>query len=304
VSDLDPAEPPRGPVSRVAVVGLGKMGEPIAERVLEGGFPLSVFNRTRERCDQLGARGATVLGSAADALAQAEVCITMLTDDDALEAVAPDVLDGARAGTTLVDMSTVSVAVSERIADRAAEAGVEFLRSPVSGNPGVVRSGNLTLVVSGPEEAAKRLDPLLRAVGPKVFYVGEGERARVVKLVLQVLVGGITELLGEAVVLGESGGVDRARLVEVINASAVSSPLTGYKGEALLRDDYSATFTTAMMLKDVDLVLDLAGEKSLVLPFTRHLRQLLEQAVESGHADEDFLALYLQLRESLATGTR
>ena len=228
----------------------------------------------------------------------------MLTDDDALEAVATEVLDGARRGTTLVDMSTVSVAVSERIAERAAEIGVEYLRSPVSGNPGVVRGGNLTLVVSGSEDAVERLDPLLRAIGPKVFYVGEGERARVVKLVLQVLIGGITELLGEAVVLGEAGGVDRARLVEVINASAAGSPLTGYKGDALVRDDYSATFTTAMMLKDVDLVLDLAGESSLVLPFTRHLRQLLEQAVESGHSDEDFLALYLQLRESLATGTR
>src|SRR5262249_54288841 len=155
-------------------------------------------------------------------------------------------------------------AASARIAERADDAGVDYLRSPVSGNPGVVRSGTLTLVVSGPEDAAQRLDPLLRAIGPKVFYVGEGERARVVKLTLQVLVGGITELLGEALVLGEAGGVDRAKLLEVINASAVGSPLTGYKGEALQRDDYSATFTTALMLKDVDLVLDLAEERRLV----------------------------------------
>jgi 3-hydroxyisobutyrate dehydrogenase-like beta-hydroxyacid dehydrogenase len=293
-----------GSATRVAVVGLGKMGEPIAERILEAGYPLSVWNRTTSRVAPLVGRGATMLGSAGEALVQADVCVTMLADDDALEGVVPEVLARARRGTTLIDMSTVSVTASERVAERAAAAGVEFLRSPVSGNPTVVRGGTLTLVVSGPEATATRLDPLLRAIGPKVFYVGEGERARVVKLVLQVLVGGIAELLGEAVVLGEAGGVDRAKLVEVINASAVGSPLTTYKGEALLRDDYSATFTTAMMLKDVNLVLDLAGENSLVLPFTRHLRQLLEQAVENGHSDEDFLALYLQLRESLATGTR
>jgi 3-hydroxyisobutyrate dehydrogenase and related beta-hydroxyacid dehydrogenases len=124
-----------------------------------------------------------------------------------------------------------------------------------------------------------------------------------VKLALQVLVGGITELLGEAVVLGESGGVERGRLLEVINASAVGSPLTGYKGEALLRDDYSATFTTAMMLKDVDLVLDLAEERRLALPFTRHLRGLLEGAIEGGHGDEDFMALYLALREAAREST-
>jgi 3-hydroxyisobutyrate dehydrogenase-like beta-hydroxyacid dehydrogenase len=285
-------------VTRVAVVGLGKMGTPIAERVLDGGFPLSVWNRTPSRAEPLVESGATLLDSAANALQDADVCITMLTDDDALEAVAPEVLDGARAGTTLVDMSTVSVGASERIADRADEAGVSFIRSPVSGNPTVVRGGTLTLVVSGPEDVAQRVEPLLRAIGPKVFYVGEGERARVVKLVLQVLVGGITELLGEAVVLGESGGVDRAKLLEVINASAVGSPLTGYKGDALQRDDYSATFTTAMMLKDVDLVLELAEERRLVLPFTRHLRQLLEHTIERGHADDDFLALYLSLRET------
>jgi len=282
----------------VAVVGLGKMGVPIAERILEAGFPLAVWNRTPSRADPLVDRGATVLDSAADALRQADVCITMLTDDEALDAVAPDVVAGARPGTTLIDMSTVSVAASERVAERAEAADVVFLRSPVSGNPTVVRGGTLTLVVSGPQDAAERLEPLLRAIGPKVFYVGECERARVVKLVLQVLVGGIAELLGEALVLGESGGVDRAKLVEVINASAVASPLTGYKGDAVLRDDYSATFTTSMMLKDVDLVLDLAEEDHLVLPFTRHLRRLLEQTADAGHADEDFMALYLRLREA------
>jgi 3-hydroxyisobutyrate dehydrogenase-like beta-hydroxyacid dehydrogenase len=279
------------------------MGVPIAERVLDAGHPLVVWNRTRARAEPLESRGARVLDAPADALAQADVCITMLADDDALAAVAPEVLAGSRAGTTLVDMSTVSVTASEGVAERAAEAGVDFLRSPVSGNPTVVRGGTLTLVVSGPEEAARRLDALLRAIGPKVFYVGEGERARVVKLALQVLVGGITELLGEAVVLGESGGVERERLLEVINASAVGSPLTGYKGDALLRDDYSATFTTAMMLKDVDLVLDIAEERRLVLPFTRQLRLLLERTIDGGHADEDFMALYLALREAAREST-
>jgi 3-hydroxyisobutyrate dehydrogenase-like beta-hydroxyacid dehydrogenase len=280
------------------------MGLPIAERILDAGYPLAVFNRTRSRAQPLAERGASVLDSAANALASADVCVTMLADDAALDAVAPEVLDGARPGTTLVDMSTVSVAASERVAERAARAGVGYLRSPVSGNPTVVRGGTLTLVVSGPEELARQLDPLLRAIGPKVFWVGEDERARVVKLVLQVLVGGIVELLGEALVLGEAADVDRAQLLEVINASAVGSPLTGYKGEAVLRDDYSATFTTAMMLKDVGLVLDLAEEHKLVLPFARHLRQLLERTAEAGHADEDFMALYLQLRQALATGTR
>jgi 3-hydroxyisobutyrate dehydrogenase len=285
----------------VAVVGLGRMGLPIAERILDAGFPLSVYNRTAAKADALAARGAAVLGSPADALASADVCVTMLADDEALGEVATAILAGARSGTTLVDMSTVSVAASERVAERAAAAGVDYLRAPVSGNPFVVRAGNLTVIVSGSEDVARRHEPLLQAIGPKVFYVGEGEKARVVKLVLQILIAGTAELLAEGVVLGEAAGVERGILLEVAAASAVGSPFVKYKTEPLLRDDYSATFTTAMMLKDIDLVLDLAGESELALPLTRELRPLLDSLAESGYADKDFMALYLQLRKTGVT---
>lgn len=282
----------------VAVVGLGRMGLPIAERIIAGGFPLSVWNRTASKAEELVGRGATLLDSPAEALAAADVCVTMLADDEALAEVATEILAAARPGTTLVDMSTVSVRASERLADRAAAAGVEYVRAPVSGNPSVVRAGNLTVIVSGPEQVAGDLDPLLRVIGPKVLYVGEGERARVVKLVLQILIAGTAELLGEALVLGEAAGVGRRTLLEVVNASAVGSPFTGYKTEPLLRDDYDATFTTAMMIKDVDLVLDLAGDTGLRLPLTRELRGLLESLAEAGYSDKDFMALYLQLRDA------
>jgi 3-hydroxyisobutyrate dehydrogenase len=299
------------PVTKVAVVGLGKMGLAIAERVLAAGFPLAIHNRTPGREAELVDGGATVLGAAAGALHVADVCITMLADDEALEAVVlgPDgVLAGARPETTLIDMSTVSVAVSERVAAAADAAGVAFLRAPVSGNPVVVRSGNLTIIVSGPQETADALDGLLRVIGPKVFYVGEGERARVVKLVLQVLIGGTAELLAEGLVLGEAAGLDRAKLLEVIKDSAVGSPFVGYKTEPLLRGEYSATFTTTMMLKDLDLVLDLAESSDLELPFAEGLRPLLEETAEAGYADSDFMALLLRLErlnaERAAEGAR
>jgi 3-hydroxyisobutyrate dehydrogenase-like beta-hydroxyacid dehydrogenase len=288
----------------VAVVGLGRMGEPIAERILAAGYPLAVFNRTAARAEPLAARGADVLGAQADALARADVCVTSLADDAAVEAVLlgdGGVLAGARPGTTLVEMSTVSVAASERVAEAAGAAGVEYLRAPVSGNPTAVRGGILAIVVSGPEAAATRIEPLLRAIGPKVLYVGEGERARVVKLVFQILVAGTAELLGEALVLGEAAGVERARLLEAIGMSAVGSPFVAYKSPPLLDDDYSATFTTALMQKDVELVLELAEQHGVALPFARHVRMLLEATAAAGYADSDFMALYAHLRES-ATG--
>ena len=235
----------------------------------------------------------------------------MLADDDALEAVvlgADGIVSGARSGTMLIDMSTVSVAASEKVAAAAEAAGVSFLRAPVSGNPVVVRSGNLTIIVSGPRETAEAADGLLHAIGPTVFYVGEGERARVMKLVLAVLIGGTAELLAEGLVLGEAAGIDREKLLEVINASAVGSPFVAYKTEPLLRGEYSATFTTSMALKDIDLVLDLAESADLELPFTELLRPLLEETAEAGYADSDFITLLLRLeklaRERAGEGAR
>ena len=286
--------------TRVAVVGLGKMGLPIAERILAAGYPLAVFNRSTERASSLVEQGATLLASPRDALTAAEVCVTMLADDGALEAVVlgdDGLLAGARPGTVLIDMSTVSVAISERVAEQAANVDVHYLRTPVSGNPTVVRSGNLTLIVSGPEDIATDVDRLLRAIGPKVFYVGEGERARVVKLALQILIGGTAELLGEALLLGERAGIDRAKLLEVIGASAVGSPFVAYKSEPLLRDDYSATFTIAMLLKDVELVRGLAATTGVEPPFTEELAILSEAAIEHGYGDMDLMALFLQLRD-------
>ena len=285
----------------VALIGLGNMGEPIGERLLDAGYPLSVWNRTAEKAVPLVERGANRLESPADALQEADVCLTVLADDSALESVVlggDGLLAGARSGSTLVDMSTVSVAASARVAEGASEAGIGYLRAPVSGNPTVVRSGNLSIMVSGPEDLAQRLDPLLRAIGPTVLYIGEEEQARVVKLVLQILIAGTVELLGEALVLGEAADLDRAKLLEAIGASAVGSRLVEYKTEPLLRDDYSATFTTSLMLKDVDLVLDLAADKEVELPFAIELRTLLESAVERGYGDQDFIALFRRLQEA------
>ena len=283
----------------VAIAGLGRMGMPIAERILAAGHSLTAYNRTPGKVESLVGRGAKAAGAPGELLREAEVCVTVLADDAALEEVvsAPDgILAGARPDTVLVDMSTVSVAASGRVAAAADQKGVHFLRAPVSGNPSVVRAGNLTVIVSGPSEPFERVAPLLREIGPNVYYVGDAEQARVVKLTLQVLIAGTTELLSEALVLGEAGGVSREKLLEVMGNSAVGSPFIRYKTEGLIRDDYTATFTTSMMKKDLELVLGLGHELGIPLPVTDELGRLVQEAIEAGHGDLDLTSLFLQLR--------
>jgi 3-hydroxyisobutyrate dehydrogenase-like beta-hydroxyacid dehydrogenase len=280
----------------VGLIGLGNMGSAFAERLLEAGYPLHVYNRTAAKAKDLAAEGAVPADSAADLAGRVDVVLTSLADDGAFEAVATEVVAAARPGTVLVDMSTVSPVASARVASLAEAASVEYLRAPVSGNPTVVRAGTLSVVVSGPPEALERVHGVIRAIGPTVQHVGEGEQARVVKLALNLMVAGLAELISEALVLGEAAGVSRADLLDVMGNSAVGAPFVKYKTEPLLRDDYSATFTTALMEKDIDLALDAADQEGVDLPLAREMKSLLRAAIDAGYAEDDFIALFAHLR--------
>jgi 3-hydroxyisobutyrate dehydrogenase-like beta-hydroxyacid dehydrogenase len=279
----------------------------MAERLLAAGHELVVWNRTRAKAEEFAAANASgevrVAGSPAELLADGGLCLTVLADDAALEEVSGEVLGGASGGT-LVDLSTVSVPASQRVAEAAARAGVAYLRAPVSGNPGVVRAGNLAIVVSGPRETYEQAQPILEAIGPHLFHVGEAEEARVAKLALNLMVAGTAELMAEAIVLGEAHGLDPRDLLEVMGGSAVGSPFVKYKTEPLLNGDYSATFTTEMMCKDAVLIREAAGERGLDLPVGGLLETLLEKTIAAGHGDADFMALLLRLRAEWGGGGR
>jgi 3-hydroxyisobutyrate dehydrogenase-like beta-hydroxyacid dehydrogenase len=272
------------------------MGTAFAERLLDGGYDLVVSNRTPGRSQTLEARGARTAGTPEELAAQVDVVITSLADDEAFEAVATRTVDAARPGTVLVDASTVSAASSARVAARADERSVRYLRAPVSGNPSVVRAGNLSFVVSGDRETLDEIEPVLLAIGPTIHHVGEGEQARIVKLALNLMVAVIAQAMSEALVVGETAGVSRAALLEVMGSSAVGAPFVRYKTDALLRDDYSATFTTALMEKDIDLVLDAAEAGGVELPLALEMKEQLHAAIDAGHGDDDFIALFQHLR--------
>jgi 3-hydroxyisobutyrate dehydrogenase-like beta-hydroxyacid dehydrogenase len=239
-----------------------------------------------------------VVGSVADLAGSVDVVVTSLPDDSALESVAAVVVAAARPGTVLVDTSTVPPGCSARVAALADEASVDYLRAPVSGNPAVVRAGTLTFIVSGSPEALERADPVLRAIGSAVHVVGDAEQARIVKLAINLVIAGLAELMAEALVLGEAAGVSRSSLLETMGGSAAGAPFVKYKTEPLLRDDYSATFTTALMEKDLDLVLAAAADAGVGLPLAGELKALVRATIEAGYGDHDFMALFLRLRSA------
>ena len=286
------------PRPTIGLIGLGNMGTAVAERLLDAGYDLVVFNRSPGRAEPLAARGAAVAGTVEALAAGADVVLTSLSDDDALEAVATAVAAGARPGTVLADLSTVSPGASARVAELAERASLLYLRAPVSGNPAVVRAGNLRFIVSGPSAALERAEPVLLAIGPTIHEVGDAEQARIVKLAINLVIGGLAQLMAEALVLGEASGVSRAALLETMGDSAAGAPFVKYKTEPLLRDDYSATFTTRLMEKDVDLVLEAAEAAGVRLPLAGEIKALIRSAIEAGYGEDDFMALFLHLRSA------
>jgi 3-hydroxyisobutyrate dehydrogenase-like beta-hydroxyacid dehydrogenase len=159
-----------------------------------------------------------------------------------------------------------------------------------------VRAGNLSFIVSGPPAALEGVEPVLRAIGPTIHYIGEGERARIVKLAINLVIAGLAQLMAEALVLAEASGVSRSALLETMGDSAAGAPFVKYKTGPLLRDDYSATFTTSLMEKDIDLVLEAADAVGVRLPLVDEIKVILRSAIEAGYGDDDFMALFPHLQ--------
>jgi 3-hydroxyisobutyrate dehydrogenase-like beta-hydroxyacid dehydrogenase len=287
----------------VGLIGLGNMGTAIAERLLDAGYPLVVNNRTPAKAEALAALGAEVAATPEELVEQVDVVLSSLANDVAFEEVADRVIAAARPGTVLVDMSTVSPEVSARVAALAEMASVRYLRAPVSGNPTVVRAGNLSFIVSGPHETLDEVHDLIEAIGPTIHHVGDGEQARIVKLAINLMIAVLAQVMSEALVLGEAAGVSRAALLDVMGSSAAGAPFVKYKTEPLLQEDFSATFTTTLMEKDIDLVLDAARDAGVELPLANEMKTHLRAAIDAGYADNDFIALFLHLRSASSLAT-
>jgi len=280
---------------KVAFLGLGSMGLPMASNLLQGGHELTVYNRTRSRADALERRGATVAGSAAAAARGADVLITMVADDAVLEAtlLGGGVVDAMGRGAIHVSMSTISPALSRRLAERHRAAGQAYLAAPVFGRPEAAEAKKLWIVVAGPAAAIDRCRPLLDAMGQGTIAVGEDPaRANVIKLAGNLLIAAAIEAMGEAVALGRKYGIAPAELLDVVNGRVFRSPLYENYGKLIAAERYEpAGFKLKHGLKDARLALAAGDEVAAPLPLASLLRDHFLSAVARGWQDIDWAGL-------------
>lgn len=279
---------------RLGWIGTGRMGFALAERLLRAGHDVGVWNRTREKAAPLEAYGGTIVDRPAD-LADRDIVFTMVANSKVfVEVVTGD--DGVLRGTgvaprLIVDSSTVSAEASDIVRRAAEKEGTQLLAAPVSGNAKVVDTGRLAVVASGPREAFDLAEPYLARFGASVTYVGAGDRARLVKICHNLVLGVVTQVLAETTVLAQKAGIPRADYLEFINGSVMGSTFSRYKTPALVNLDLTPTFTGHLLRKDFELGLEAAREYDVPLPVSALVHQLVVDLIGSGLGDVDFAAL-------------
>jgi 3-hydroxyisobutyrate dehydrogenase/2-hydroxy-3-oxopropionate reductase len=274
---------------RVAFLGLGIMGRPMASNLAKAGHDVTVWNRTPGK----DVEGAKTAASPAEAAQGAEVVWVCVSDTKAVE----DILFGGQGvqyaltpGQIVVDSSTISPSSTRQFAERVGAKGAQYVDAPVTGSKIGAESGTLVFIVGGPEAAIEKLKPLFAATGKKFFRMGDTGKGQAAKLAMNLQIAMIYEGFAEALTLAAKLGVDAETMMPLIEASMIRSGVVDYKAPFVLKRDFSPNFPLRLMLKDIRLALAAAKEARVKLPGLETVEEIYDMAAEEGHANLDYAA--------------
>jgi 3-hydroxyisobutyrate dehydrogenase-like beta-hydroxyacid dehydrogenase len=278
---------------KIAFIGLGNMGSHMARHLLRAGHDVTVWNRTPSKADELRAQGAKVGRSAGETVKDAEAVVTMLADDHAVESavlLSGGVLEHLPKGAVHISMSTISVGLSQKLAEEHSKRGQQYIAAPVFGRPEAAEAGKLFVVAAGDKSVVERCKPLLEALGQRVFVIGDKpEMANVVKLSGNFLIASVIESLGEAIALTRKYGINPRAYVEFLTNSLFAAPVYKTYGGIIAEEKYApAGFKLRLGLKDVRLALAAAEAVDAPLPFASVLRDHMLTAIGRGMEDLDW----------------
>jgi 3-hydroxyisobutyrate dehydrogenase-like beta-hydroxyacid dehydrogenase len=286
---------------KIGWIGIGRMGYEMAARLAKSGTDVTVWNRTRAKAEPLAQHGAKVADRLTD-LAACDIVFCMVsTWNDVREVVAGPaglLSGGGKVPRVVVECSSISLEGSAELRGLLAGRGIELLAAPVSGNAKVIKAGRLSFVCSGPKTAFDAALPYLGKIAPAVTYVGEGERARIVKICHNVFLGVVTQSLAEITVLAQKAGVPRHAFLDFMNQSVMGSTFSRYKTPAFVNLDFRVTFTPRLLRKDMDLGLDAGRRYDVPMPLASITRDVVQTLIGRGMDDEDFAKLLVLQAEA------
>ncbi len=277
-------------MQRIGFIGIGLMGSQISRRILQAGYPLTVWNRSKEKAEPLFSAGAKWGESPKAVAAACDVVITMVTDSAASEEVIcgnNGVLEGAHGGMILVDMGSIAPEMSRSIAQRARAKGVPMLDAPVTGNPRVASEGKLGIMVGGPKDIFDSCLPIFEKMGVKIIHVGENGKGTTLKLINNLIMGVAIEAVAEALVLAAKAGIEPQKVMEITSVGGARTGAMETRGPRMMKHDFTPAFSASNLHKDLSSALKLAEEVGASLPATSIAREILRAAKSQGKGDLD-----------------
>jgi 2-hydroxy-3-oxopropionate reductase len=287
---------------KVGFIGLGIMGKPMAHNLIEAGYELVVYNRSREAMDELAGEGAETADNPREVAEKSDIIITMLPDSPQVREIVADeggILEGVRDGALVIDMSTISPVVTGELAEQIQEKGATMLDAPVSGGDVGAQNGTLSIMVGGGEVDFERAKPLFEVMGGTVTHVGPIGAGQVTKAANQIVVALTIEAVSEALVLGARGGVPPEKILDVLGGGLAGNKVMEVKREKFLSHDFSPGFRSELHHKDLGIALAAGREYGVALPVTAMVDQMLLTMKKKGWGDEDHSAL-LRVIEDLS----
>jgi len=285
-------------MQRIGFIGLGIMGRPMCHHLLKAGYPVTVYNRTKEKAEALAKEGAKTADSPATASADSEVIITIITDTpDVLEVILGDngVIHGAKPGSVVIDMSTISPSATRSMAGRLSEKGIDMLDAPVSGGDTGARAGTLAIMVGGKKEVFQRCLPIFEVLGQSITHVGDHGMGQTVKLCNQILVSVTNLAVCEAILFAKKSGVDPGIMIEATQNGAAASWQLSNLGPKMIVRDFDPGFMINLQQKDLRLALESAREARLPVPGLGLVHQLYASNQAAGEGREGTQALIKSL---------
>ena len=287
-------------MNKIGIIGIGMLGNAVALHLLDVGFQVTIFNRTKEKAIQLKEKGATIATSPKEVATKSELIIIIVKDANAVKEISFEsngITEGAHDGLIVADMSTIDPLESKQISERFLENNINKLDIPVMGGPNVAISGELVMMVSGDKKSFEQCRNILEKIANKIFFLGDNGAAHSIKLAMNLQITMLALALSEGIMLVEKTNIDPKKFLEILNSTYFKTGMSKNKAFKMIDGKYDATFTLKNLKKDIDTMLSSANSLELELPMLKKAKQVYDDAVNQGFGEIDYTGIIAYMRK-------
>lgn len=287
-------------MTKVGIIGTGMLGNSVGIHLLELGFDLIVFNRTKEKTNELKNKGAKIADSPKSVAENSELVITIVKDADAVKQISfgkNGIVEGYHEGLVVADMSTINPIESKNISKKFLEFNITKIDIPVMGGPNVAKTGDLVLMASGNEKTFNKFKNVFEKIASKTFFLGEEGTAHLVKLSMNLQITMLALSLSEGIMLARNANVDPKIFLDILNSTYFKTGMSENKAYKMIQDEFSPTFTLANLKKDISIITDTANSLGINLPMTKKAEEVFTDAVKQGFGEIDYTGILAYIKK-------